>query len=281
MCSTKQCALTLGPLVLLLGCSSHPASNGADAKEATGDVGKSKDTLASEAGDARKSDGGVLDTRVSDTSVSEAGAHPDTKDAAKASDSKDVRPAIDGANAAIDATDGSAVTVPDAPVHYAGTCDSPIPIPWETMRTNIVTTNVGATHQMDIPCAANGGDVVFSITNTNPQLVSADTFGATWNTILYFSDTCPPDTSGTVSQDGLPVCNDDACGTSQSQATALLSYGTHYLILSGANGESGDVTIHFDRTMVGDGLLLPFPAGAGSLPGTTSGAGGPSFGLPG
>jgi hypothetical protein len=45
------------------------------------------------------------------------------------------------------------------------------------------------------------------------------------------------------------------------------------LILSGGHGETGEVTIHLDRTAVGGGMLLPMPAGTGSFVGVTSGLG--------
>jgi hypothetical protein len=132
---------------------------------------------------------------------------------------------------------------------------------------------VGADHQVEIPCAPNGADVVFSIAVEEPELIYADTFGASWNTILHFSDTCPPDPGAVGSADGINECSDDACDTEQSQVTAVVAYGTHYLILSGANGESGEATIHIDRTFIGNGVLLPFPQGTGSLAGVTSGNG--------
>jgi hypothetical protein len=155
-----------------------------------------------------------------------------------------------------------------------GTCANPIPIPLGTMHTDMRATNVGADHLFEIPCAQNGADVVFSISVEDLELVYADTFGASWNTILLFSETCPPDINAGDVTSGLDSCSDDACGTAQSQAMALVGYGTHYLILSGGHGESGEATIHLNRTSMGSGLLLPMPAGTGSLVGTTSGLGG-------
>ncbi len=284
MCVGKQTTLTftlaLAPLLLLLGCSSHTGASALDAADHVAEAGATVDARVSDAGDARKDDGVSVDSRNSDSRAAEAGiseAGPDSRDAARTNDGKDAPSNIDSDPGVGSADGGVTIDADDDAVNddalpiSGGTCASPIPIPFNSMRANILTTNVGAAHQVNIPCAKNGGDTIFSLTVTSPQVVYADTFGASWNTILLFSDTCPPRASIPVTNSGLSMCNDDACGTTQSQATALLSLGTYYLILSGANGESGDATIHLDRLVTGYGALLPFPAGVGSLTGTTSG----------
>jgi hypothetical protein len=294
MCVGKQTTLTftlaLAPLLLLLGCSSHTGSNKLDADRVT-EAGATADARDSDASDTRKTDGGVVDSRNSDSGatedgISEAGTKVDARDAARTNDGRDAPSTIDSdpdrgsadGGVIVDAGDEAVDAVnDDVPPVSGGTCASPIPIPFTSMRANILTTNVGAAHQVNIPCAKNGADMIFSITVTSPQVVYADTFGASWNTILLFSDSCPPRATLPVTNPGLSMCNDDACGSSQSQATALITLGTYYLILSGANGESGDVTIHLDRSVTGYGALSPFPAGLGSLTGTTSGDSGTSI----
>ena len=42
-------------------------------------------------------------------------------------------------------------------------------------------------------------------------------------------------------------------------------------MLSGNNGESGSVTLHFQHTPVAAGPSVPLPAGSGTMTGTTSG----------
>jgi hypothetical protein len=289
MYAGKQIALTLAPLLLYWGCSSPSTKDGSDAKGSASEAGKLTDARVSDGGDARKSDGGAVDARNSDTSagVVEAGMKIDASDRPQSSDSKDLAAAhdandIDANKDAViankdsadgstkkDAPDGAGSVDVSLPPPPAGTCASPIPIPPYTAHVDLQTTTAGAANQVDMPCAQNGGDVVFSFTNTSPELVYADTFGASWNTILFFTDTCPPDGSSPAAKDGLALCNDDACGTTQSQAMALAKYGTHYLIVSGANGESGDVTVHFEQTTAGGGVLLPLPAGTDALTGTT------------
>jgi hypothetical protein len=102
-------------------------------------------------------------------------------------------------------------------------------------------------------------------------MVYADTFGATWNTILAISPTCP--LTAPTAYPGMVGCNDDACGTAQSQVFAILPNGRHYLVLSGVNGDSGSVTIHIQHAQVADSRNLSLPEGSGTLTGKTSGSG--------
>ena len=292
----KEAVAKLAALALILACSSGPTRNGTSERDAgamndggisthvdgtthgASDVrGMSPEVRSAEAGTARDlpvvNDG--RDATQSDT----------RQDAVKSFDVVIVvtnSAAVDGGGQAV--RDGMTIEansgVSDGPIGGSdlalprpGTCANPIPISLSTMRTEIHASNVGAEHLFDIPCAQNGADVVYSISVQDAQLVYADTFGSSWDTVLFFSDTCPPADKADEAPDGLARCNDDACATSQSQAIALLAYGRHYLVLSGAHGESGEATIHLDRTLAGGGTLLPVPAGTGALAGTTSGVG--------
>ena len=154
-----------------------------------------------------------------------------------------------------------------------GTCDSPYMIPTDVAHADItVDTATGRTHDFDLPCVQNSTTVVLSFILTESQLVYADTFGAGWNTALFFADSCDA-SAPAQGGPGTSVCSDDACGTSQSQAVAMLGYGQHYLIVSGASGASGTVTVHFQHTLIGNGPLTLLPAGSGTMSGTTSGVG--------
>jgi hypothetical protein len=174
------------------------------------------------------------------------------------SSGKDLRPV--GVDVAVD-------TAPAA----NGTCALPFPVPMDSSKTDLPVNTTDALHILDFPCASNGGDIVleFDQPQSAPQLVYADTFGATWKTALFFSDSCaaakPP------KDNGLPVCSAGACATEQSQAAAVFGYGRHYLIVSGVDGEGGDVTVHLQFATVGTGPLANLPVGAGSLAGTASG----------
>jgi hypothetical protein len=153
-----------------------------------------------------------------------------------------------------------------------GTCDTPYLIPTDVTHTDVIVSNAGRPHSFDLPCAVTSGVVVLSFILTQPELVYADTFGASWNTVVAFADQCDG-TWQTLPAVGTSACSDDACGSAQSQAVALLDYGLHYLFVAGVRGESGQVTVHFQHAQVGSGPLAVLGAGAGSLHGTTQGRG--------
>jgi hypothetical protein len=157
-----------------------------------------------------------------------------------------------------------------------GSCEAPIPIPTDSSQTDITVDTTGRAHITDVPCATTGSTVVLSFVLTQPELVYADTFGASWNTVLAFGDYCDG-ASGVLPATGTSTCNNDACGTSQSQAIALMGYGRHYLFVTGPPNQSGQVTVHFQHALAGTGPLTPLPAGIGTLQGTTSGTGGVSL----
>ena len=267
-------------LGLTLACSSSSTSSVDGAVSLDGarldghaKVGADGMSVLLDAGPPR-SDGSLAETRLAkDASVGLV------LDAAKHDGARPLDGGADiGRNVAIDATtsDGKKTSpdgaIGDAPQPRVGTCGLPIPLSIKTGHTEVAATTVGAEHIVELPCAATSGDVVFALSIDEPSLVYADTFGAAWNTALLFTDTCPPTGSPEDTADFVN-CSDDACGSEQSQATAVLGYGKHYLILSGVDGEVGDVTLHLERAAIGNGARIPLPAGEGSLTGTTAGAG--------
>ena len=152
------------------------------------------------------------------------------------------------------------------------TCADAQVIPTMTPRTEIAANTRGARHDLDLACGPGGGDVVFSFSLAERELVYADTLGAGFDTLLSFTDACaPPD--GGAGAGTEPSCVNDACGGKQSQAVALLPPGKHYLVLSGAPGESGDVTLHFEHAPVGSGMVAALAAGTAMTTGVTSGMG--------
>lgn len=273
-------------LFLGLGCSSKTAKSDGDGSVYTREVGK--------AVDARSVDRGAADLD------GDHDAGGDNLAALDAGDPCDAANTPDGAShfgsSELDASDGAipkdTVTnhddVADAPrapdaraattdtaidVVRLGSCAFPIDISPDLVRADIAVDTNQAPHILDFPCGGNGADVVLRFQVDSPQLVYADTLGTTWNTMLFFSDAC--DTAQTppgVDTTSMTVCSDDACGTGQSQAVAALGYGWHYLIVSGANGESGSATVHFQRALVGNGPLAELPEGSISVQGTTSGS---------
>ena len=233
-------------------------------------------------------DGRHLETRDAvgiDLPATEAGAVRDTKSATIDSanrDTGDSRPlGVDAPPSDTGKRDtatgtkrdaaGDAVDDPDLPVDTAplpGTCASPIEIPY-VPHIDLTASTTGAEHILDFPCAANGADTVFKIRSDGTELVYADTFGTPWNTTLFFSETC--DAPNPPEGDGMATCDDDACGTTQSQAFATLQYGFHYLIVSGVNGESGTFNLHYEHAPLGNGVPVNLPAGTSTLQGTTAG----------
>ena len=153
-----------------------------------------------------------------------------------------------------------------------GTCDVPYVIPMTTSHFEMEVGNVDGAGTVDLPCAAGSRVVVLSFDLTETELVYADTLGANWDTVLAFADSCDG-TFLTSPADGVTACSDDACGTSQSQAVALLGYGRHYLYLGGPRGKSGVATLHFQHASVGSGPLAALPPGSGTAYGTTQGRG--------
>jgi hypothetical protein len=167
---------------------------------------------------------------------------------------------------------GDAGTAGDASMVLATNdrCANAIPISLATMHSNLAATTNGAQPDLTAPCGATGlPDVFFKFTLTRRELVYADTFGASATTTLYFASSCSTARTGSTTP-GDAVCSTGACGTEQSQVTALLDPGTHYLVLAG----SGAATIHFQHAEVGTGSVEHLPKGTSAPTGTTSGFGG-------
>jgi hypothetical protein len=101
-------------------------------------------------------------------------------------------------------------------------------------------------------CTGAGNDVFYRFALTQPEIVYADTLGATWDTSLFLQDASgnnlTPPAAGQI------VCNDDAtlCASGlASQVVARLNPGTYYLVLSGCG--AGMATIHFQHLPAGSG----------------------------
>jgi hypothetical protein len=123
-------------------------------------------------------------------------------------------------------------------------------------------------------CTATGRDVFFTFRLTQPELVYADTVGATWDTSLFFQDAAGANIATAGVAFGL-ACNDDGglagCTTGTlSQVLVRLEAGTYYLVLSGCG--SGRATIRFQHLAVGTGTLVALAGGSRTLTGSTSGS---------
>jgi len=234
-----------------------------------------------------------LDTKVPDgpgASGGEAGGVRDARDsgidgqvrdvAADRTEVRDIAPTESGGTRDTNRDsnrDGvaDAAPEPDAPsttLPVRGTCASPIDIPYGVLHGDISVNTANAEHVVDFPCVDNGRDVVFRIQSQQSEMFYADTFGATWNTALFFSDSCENAQPLTGANDSeMATCSDDSCESFQSLAVASLGYGYHYLILSGVNDEAGEATLHFQRAPIGNGPVTTLPPGTGTLAGVTRG----------
>jgi len=154
----------------------------------------------------------------------------------------------------------------------SGTCDLPYMIATDVSHVEVDVGTLAGVDTVDLPCATSAKVAVLSFDLMQTELVYADTFGASWDTVLAFADSCDGAFS-TLPAAGTSACSDNACGTSQSQAVALLGYGQHFLYVGGAQGSRGVATVHFRHAPVGSGPLVMLPPGAGSTPGTTQGRG--------
>jgi hypothetical protein len=149
-------------------------------------------------------------------------------------------------------------------------------------RVTLQASNRYARRELGAPCQGNtSGDVWFRFTLTQRELVYADTFSASWDTVLFFATGCNAPLTGSTTV-GDAVCNDDASGTcandgTRSQVVALLEPGTYYLVLAGYSTNVGEAAINVEHLPVGNGALQRFPVGAVTtpqpVPGSTGGTG--------
>ena len=143
---------------------------------------------------------------------------------------------------------GACVT-PPANDTVAGATVIDLSRPSQLLSAN--TTN--ARHHVNGSCSCTNGttnnDVFFRFTLTNPEVVYADTIGATWDTALSILTS----TGGTISAAGITngtTCNDDGglagCATGlQSQVFARLNPGTYLLQVTGCG--SGAASVRFQH----------------------------------
>ncbi len=210
--------------------------------------------------------------------------------AADASD--DGQAAVDGGTDVDPDDDAGSSITPDAasfdsggPAIVVGTgsdsCATATPIALSGMnpRSDLMATTVGANHDIDAPCSTDQApDTFYKFAINKRVMVYADTFGATWDTVLFLlSDSCVPITTTTTNGDA--VCNDNGCGTSQSQIVALLEPGSYRLGLTGRGNAQGSATIHFEWARAGSGTVSQLPAGNSVQVGTTAGSEGNIDGL--
>lgn len=127
-------------------------------------------------------------------------------------------------------------------------------------------TTVGAAHDTDGTCGAatSAGDVFYRFTITERSLVYADAFGSGYDVVLFFTPGCGS------AQPGGWACNDDSCGTLQSQIVQLLDPGTYYLVVSGFSGGAGAFNVQMQTVPASD-RVFGIGSGTSTYSGNTSG----------
>jgi hypothetical protein len=113
--------------------------------------------------------------------------------------------------------------------------------------------------------------VFYLLSFSRAVFVYADTFGASYSTVLYLlDDTCTPLTAPTMPGDA--VCSAGACGTRQSQIVARLEPGDYELAVSGAGSEQGAAVVHLQWALAAGGVSKALAEGSSTEPGNTQGS---------
>jgi hypothetical protein len=134
--------------------------------------------------------------------------------------------------------------------------------------TTVTGNTTSALHDMDGSCGstASSPDVFYRFTLTRREIVYADAFGSDYDTVLFFSRDC-----GATQTAGY-ACNDDACGTVQSQITQVLDPGTYYLAVSGWNGRAGNFTVRLQHLPASRDVFTLIQGNNRTVSGNTSGS---------
>jgi hypothetical protein len=127
-------------------------------------------------------------------------------------------------------------------------------------------STIGASHEMNGLCGASttSPDVYYRFTLAERSLVYADGFGSGYDIVLFFSPSCGG------AQPGGYACNDDSCGTLQSQIVQVLNPGTYYLVVSGFAGSRGNFTVNM-QTLPASDRVYQIGSGNANYSGNTSG----------
>jgi hypothetical protein len=121
-----------------------------------------------------------------------------------------------------------------------------------------------ATGQAGVQCAAVGPEVYYRIDVGAPIILYADTFGTTFDTVLYVADAMgrylsPP--AGT----SFVACNDDSCSGNQSQLYMPLNSGRYWLGVGAYTSVAVSTgTLHVQQFVTGSAGFSPSPLVAGT-----------------
>ncbi len=125
-------------------------------------------------------------------------------------------------------------------------------------QVTITGNNTGATTDQSA-CVGSSYDVFYRFTLSAREMVYVDTFGTGYDSVVSILN------SGL----GAITCNDDSCGTLQSQTVAVLDAGTYYIRYAGYGSASGAFTLHVQHIPASNSVFN-FNAGSTTYSGNTS-----------
>ena len=143
-------------------------------------------------------------------------------------------------------------------------CGGAIALSMAGTGTTVTGTTVGTTNQS---ACGSGGDVYYSFTLTQREMVYLDTETRSYDTEVALATAC----AGNI------ACSDDStCFGLGSQYAQMLDPGTYYAVVSGFGGQTGTFTLRFQHLPTGTGVpvALTHPATGAVVSGTTAGASG-------
>ena len=133
--------------------------------------------------------------------------------------------------------------------------------------TTVSGNTCSAAHDTNGLCGASNvsGDVFYSFTISQRELVYFDALGSTYDTVLFLMPSC------SSAQPAGWACNDDSCSTFQSQGVQVLNAGTYYLVVGGFSSSCGAFSVHLQH-LPASNLANEISRGVTSnVMGTTSG----------
>ncbi|MEI8258509.1 MAG: hypothetical protein WCJ30_22780, partial [Deltaproteobacteria bacterium] len=173
-------------------------------------------------------------------------------------------------------TAGACVGIPPANDTRAGATLIDLAMASQTLAANTSAARNDVPTGGGCDCTT-GNDVFFQFVLTAPELVMADTLGATWDTSLFIQNSAGANVAASA---GFFTCNDDVASTGQCGLTGRQSLiytrlpaGTYYLVLSGCG--AGMASIKFQHVPAGNGTTTRIAPDATvrQAMGTTAGTG--------
>ncbi len=126
------------------------------------------------------------------------------------------------------------------------------------VATRVMGNTTTAT-QTALSCTG-GRDVFYSFTLAQREIVSIDTFGSAFDTVIGFATSCAVTPT---------MCTDDSCSTLQSQVPTVLDAGTYYIVVDGFGTSSGAFTLNVEHLPVNGAPSGALFAGMQTLNGST------------